>query len=372
MKAITLSLLFSSACAAIFVRSGVDPAAGRDGTVAVGSKPIIAPTRTAAEQVPEMILDGAILNEMESSAPDVEFRHRVRASVLASGSPLHRTFRGPNLVQNIGVVDGKGDVPTRISRYPEITEHIPLNGEQEDATQFFAPSRKALAVENHERDPVTGQWRQYLLKFGASFTIVDFQHRCANDFILLGEGESGEPIVERWVLSMPKGAWMAFRPQHSAGIVGQDNYGVLQAAIQGGGSFVPVHERDDFPFMRRFRIDLGNETKAITALHVDPDARFVMVAFDNGEVSQIDIQSGVRTPIFDSSTTNLDGVVGVLQPMWSSTHGRIFSARGEDYFPFINLFDADNDGVFEGFYESSSYQEHVDVMGLDALPVLRF
>lgn len=215
-------------------------------------------------------------------------------------------------------------------------------------------------IKNIEFNPATVATEEHEMYFGASFEIKDHAHRCAGDFILLGEDSSGQ-FFERWISISPKGARTAFRSIHS----GPGLPPVLDPpthSIVGGGGYVPLADRSFKATIRRARLP-HSLTENITDFCIDPDGRYIFAVTDQNNIQRIDLVGTNVTTIATASQFTL-GVHDITQIglVATETFGRSLYLRAGYYGWSAYLQDQDNDGVFESVNETTSIGGAFDAM----------
>ena len=181
---------------------------------------------------------------------------------------------------------------------------------------------------------------------------------------MLGE-RNGSTLLERWVLSPPKGGYNATRPVAPTAIgVAYPGDLPTTTVVQGNGNWIPPDERSvKTAGMKKHTILQRSPNNPIRTFEVDPDGRYVLFT-DNAGIRQLDLSApagAVPPVIFDWSL--LDSRAQLIDRIivkHSSLQGRVMIATVNSQPSHVDyrvvLVDANNDGVFEGVQEMTYAQ----------------
>ena len=231
---------------------------------------------------------------------------------------------------------------------------------------------QALWVENRETDPVNGQVYKVTLQYPAPFDIVDYDARCANDFVVHGrDRQTGEEFFESWRIDRPQGAWDAWRPQAPRMGFPVPGWNPPMETIVGGGPFVPPAERRLPPTLERVRLYNVPAGQRVTDFAPDPDGRYLLFC-DQSKAYQLVL--GEDHAALIPGTESLQLGVHSITSIWihqNNAGGRhaIIEAGGYDYCAL--LLDEDNDGYLDRVLEMDK-STYIDSFSPDDLDELVF
>ncbi len=224
------------------------------------------------------------------------------------------------------------------------------------------------AMDVYTIDTVNGEQDEYATTFSVSFEIEETASQSASVVFVCGAPDGGGTVVEQWSLQDTaggqRGDMVVSDPATGAVITPQIGVPTPPAApsvtIVGGGTFVARADRSRGLTVSR-SVVVQEPTLRQRAFGVDPEGRFILVLFDNGELRKyfLDGQTPfvVLTDIYQ--TPALEHVVGVMSPLQHQVLGRVWSlswyepvdAQDQpipfDQYETVLLYDSDNDGLFE-------------------------
>lgn len=250
------------------------------------------------------------------------------AGLVAMATNYTPVYQGGEFSQFIGV----GTAPPNANG-PDYDHQFPVD---------------TLWIKNQEFDPLLPGTEEYQLYFGASFVIDGFAWRCAGDFALLGQEDSGS-FFERWIMISPPGARVAFRYIHA----GSGIPPVLNPAthsIVGDGAYVPTGSRNFKATMRRVRLP-HSLAERVTHFCVDPDGRYIFAVTEMNNIQRIDLIGTGITTLATASQLNL-GVHDItsISVVATELFGRCLVMEAGLYRWGAYLRDQDNDGTFESVH----------------------
>ncbi len=201
--------------------------------------------------------------------------------------------------------------------------------------------------------PYGDEWSTNRQTYSCTFKIVDISSRSATDFLVCGEAQNGDDVLERWELVDPQGSYSATRTVALTG-VGTPASPTLTTPFIPGGVHLPPSDRTAIPLAQKtelFRGDLGGVLCGL----LEMDGRYLMVARSSyPELIQL-LPPVEDQPYWTPGVSWASQEVLAANSPYGLSQGRLNGAScailTAEYTADVNhrtyLWDADNDGVFE-------------------------
>lgn len=192
--------------------------------------------------------------------------------------------------------------------------------------------------------------------FRTDYAIRAVAGRQAYEFYVLGRSAAGECIVERWTPQPPRGSYTLRRERANTPIgVPVDGVPAIRLGIE-GGEYVPIADRVEPNANERTVLLRTKELGMPHGIACDPEGRFLLLLCGDEPrtVHQLALTANAEPiALFDSDEIEHLRHCEALHARQHPTRGRAYSTHclwcpvePEEHTTF--LFDADNDGRFDG------------------------